>query len=143
MKNLIKILTLFFVFNTYSQKVKYLMFDKTKDSIVTFDSGKIKYYYIDKDRFLITGVENNYSIEIDTISLEEIQEIKFYLPKELSKEGSDIIELMKKESLKTGKVKIISTYNELFEYIYILEKITFSKFKRTRVWWDDISGCSG
>jgi hypothetical protein len=142
MKNLIKILTLFFVFNTYSQKVKYLMFDKTKDSIVTFDSGKIKYYYIDKDRFLITGVENNYSIEIDTISLEEIQEIKFYLPKELSKEGSGIIELMKKESLKTGKVKIISTYNELFEYIYILEKITFSKFKKTRVWWDDISGCS-
>lgn len=143
MENLIKILMFFFVFNTYSQKAKYLMFDKTKDSIVTFDNGKVKYYYLDKDRFLITGVENNYSVEIDTISLEEVQRVKFYLPKELSKEGIRIIKEMKKESLKTGKMKIISTYNELFEYIYILEKITFSKFKKTRVWWDDISGCSG
>ena len=143
MKKLIKILILFFVFNTYSQKVKYLMFDKTKDSIVTFDSGKVKYYYIDENSFRNFRSENNYGIEIDTISLEEVQEIKFYLPKELSKEVSGIMELIKKESLKTGKVKIIPTYNEIFEYIYILEKITFSKFKRTRVWWDDISGCSG
>ncbi len=143
MKNLIKILMVFFVFNTYSQKTKYLMFDKTKDSIVTFDNDRIKYYYIDKDRFLITGVENNYSIEIDTISLEEVQEIKFYLPKELSKEGSRIIESMKKQSLKTGELKIISTYNELFKYIYILERISALKFKRTRVLWDDIIGCSG
>jgi hypothetical protein len=146
MKKLIKILILFFVFNTYSQKVKYLMFDKTKDSIVTFDSGKVKYYYIDENSFRNFRSENNYGIEIDTISLEEVKEIKFYLPKELSKEVSDIIELIKKESLKTGKVKIIPTYNEIFEYIYILEKITSSKFKRTRVWWrvwwNDISRCA-
>jgi len=146
MKKLIKILILFFVFNTYSQKVKYLMFDKTKDSIVTFDSGKVKYYYIDENSFRNFRSENNYGIEIDTISLEEVQEIKFYLPKELSKEVSGIIELIKKESLKTGKVKIIPTYNEIFEYIYILEKITSSKFKRTRVWWqvwwNDISRCA-
>ena len=146
MKKLIKILILFFVFNTYSQKVKYLMFDKTKDSIVTFDSGKVKYYYIDENSFRNFRSENNYGIEIDTISLEEVQEIKFYLPKELSKEVSGIMELIKKESLKTGKVKIIPTYNEIFEYIYILEKITSSKFKRTRVWWqvwwNDISRCA-
>jgi hypothetical protein len=146
MKKLIKILILFFVFNTYSQKVKYLMFNKTKDSIVTFDSGKVKYYYIDENSFRNFRSENNYGIEIDTISLEEVQEIKFYLPKELSKEVSGIIELIKKESLKTGKVKIIPTYNEIFEYIYILEKITSSKFKRTRVWWqvwwNDISRCA-
>ena len=142
MKKLIKILILFFVFNTYSQKVKYLMFNKTKDSIVTFDSGKVKYYYIDENSFRNFRSENNYGIEIDTISLEEVQEIKFYLPKELSKEVSGIMELIKKESLKTGKVKIIPTYNEIFEYIYILEKITSSKFKRTRVWYVPIYICA-
>lgn len=141
MKKLIKILILFFIINSYSQKARYLLFDKTKDSIVTFDNGKVKYYYIDRDRFLISGVQNNYNIETDTICIEQVNKVKIYLPKELSKEGNRIIESMKKESLKTGKIKIISTYNELFEYIYILEKISFSKFKKTRVWWDDISGC--
>jgi|TARA_B110000090_G_C12925983_1_gene271588 hypothetical protein len=142
MKKLIKILILFFVFNTYSQKVRYLMFNKTKDFIETYDSIKVKYYHIDENLFKNIRGENNYSIEIDTISLEEVKEIKFYLPKELSKEVSDIIELIKKESLKTGKVKIIPTYNEIFEYIYILEKITSSKFKRTRVWYVPIYICA-
>ena len=94
MKKLFKILILFFVFNTYSQKVRYLMFNKTKDFIETYDSIKVKYYHIDENLFKNIRGENNYSIEIDTISLEEVKEIKFYLPKELSKEGSDIIELM-------------------------------------------------
>jgi hypothetical protein len=142
MKKLIKILILFFVFNTYSQKVRYLMFNKTKDFIETYDSIKVKYYHIDENLFKNIRGENNYSIEIDTISLQEVKEIKFYLPKELSKEVSDIIELIKKESLKTGKVKIIPTYNEIFEYIYILEKITSSKFKRTRVWYVPIYICA-
>ena len=142
MKKLIKILILFFVFNTYSQKVRYLMFNKTKDFIETYDSIKVKYYHIDENLFKNIRGENNYGIEIDTISLQEVQEIKFYLPKELSKEVSDIIELIKKESLKTGKVKIIPTYNEIFEYIYILEKITSSKFKRTRVWYVPIYICA-
>jgi hypothetical protein len=142
MKKLIKILILFFVFNTYSQKVRYLMFNKTKDFIETYDSIKVKYYHIDENLFKNIRGENNYGIEIDTISLEEVKEIKFYLPKELSKEVSDIIELIKKESLKTGKVKIIPTYNEIFEYIYILEKITSSKFKRTRVWYVPIYICA-
>jgi hypothetical protein len=142
MKKLIKILILFFIFNTYSQKVRYLMFNKTKDFIETYDSIKVKYYHIDENLFKNIRGENNYGIEIDTISLEEVKEIKFYLPKELSKEVSDIIELIKKESLKTGKVKIIPTYNEIFEYIYILEKITSSKFKRTRVWYVPIYICA-
>jgi len=142
MKKLIKILILFFVFNTYSQKVRYLMFNKTKDFIETYDSIKVKYYHIDENLFKNIRGENNYGIEIDTISLQEVKEIKFYLPKELSKEVSDIIELIKKESLKTGKVKIIPTYNEIFEYIYILEKITSSKFKRTRVWYVPIYICA-
>ncbi|PNW27131.1 hypothetical protein [Formosa algae] len=141
MKNLIKILILFFTLNSYSQKEKYLLFNKNKDSIVTFNSGKTIYYYIDKDRFLITGSQNDFNIEIDTISLEEINKIKFYSPEELSKEGHNIIESMKTESLKTGKLKIISTYNELFKPIYVIEELTSSRFKRTRVWWDDISGC--
>ncbi|MFZ3575827.1 hypothetical protein [Tenacibaculum finnmarkense] len=143
MKKIIKILILFFVFNSYSQKTRYLLFDKKKDSIITFDSGKVKYYYIDKNRFLITEVENNYNIEIDTVYIEDVNKIKFHSPKQLSKEGNRIVESLKKESLKTGKLKIISTYNELFECIYILEKISNSKFKRTRVWWEDITSCSG
>lgn len=143
MKNVIKILLFFFMINLYSQKKKYLIFNKSKDSIVSFDNNKIKYYYIDKDRFLITGIENNYNIDIDTIFLKEVQKNKIYSPEELLREGNKIIKSMKKESLKTKKLKIISTYNELFKYIYILERISPLKYKKTRVWWDDIIGCSG
>ncbi len=136
-----KRLILLFIFlgiinNALSQdRVRYLLFDKITDSIITI--SKVKHYKIDEQLFDI----NRYN-KIDTISLKEIQLIKIYSPKELFKEGVSVAESMIKEAYKTKKFVIIEeTNNYYFKYIYILEKISTLKFKRTRVWWDDINGC--
>ncbi|WP_271407459.1 hypothetical protein [Tenacibaculum soleae] len=118
------------------ERVRYLLFNKLKDSVVNIKNTK--YYKIDKNLFN----PNRYN-EIDTISLKEMQMIKTHSPKELFKEGVSIVDSLIKKSYKDKKFVIIEdTNNYYFEYIYILEKITFSKFKRTRVWWNDIKGCS-
>jgi hypothetical protein len=140
-KTVTKRLILFFIFlgttnSMLSQnRVRYLLFNKLKDSIVNLQNTK--YYKIDENLFNI----NKYN-EIDTISFKEMQIIRTHSPKELFKEGSSIVKSVIKEAYKIKKFVIIEeTNNYYFEYIYILEKITFSKFKRTRVWWDDIRGC--
>ncbi|MCD8452746.1 hypothetical protein LNI90_11695 [Tenacibaculum dicentrarchi] len=142
-KTVTKRLILFFIFlgitnSILSQnRVRYLLFNKIKDSIVNIQNKK--YYKIDKNLFNL----NRYN-EIDTISLKEMQTISAHSPKELIKEGASIVDLLIKKNYKTNKFVIIEeTNNYYFEYIYILEKISASKFKKTRVWWEDIIGCSG
>ena len=141
-KTVTKRLILLFIFlgitnSVLSQKrVRYILFNKLKDSITILKNTK--YYKIDNNLFDI----NKYN-QVDTISLKEMQTISTYSPKELFKEGTSIVNSIIKEAYKTKKFVIIEeTNNYYFEYIYILEKITFSKFKRTRVWWNDIIGCS-
>jgi hypothetical protein len=141
-KTVTKKLILFFIFlgitnSTLSQKrVRYLLFNNMTDSIL--DINNIKYYKIDKNLFDI----NKYN-KIDTVSQKEMQIIKTHSPKELFNEGTSIVKSLIKQAYKTKKFVIIEeTNNYYFEYIYILEKITSSKFKRTRVWWNDISRCA-
>ena len=142
-KTVTKRLLLFFIFLSITnimlsqKRVRYLLFNKLKDSVVNIQNTK--YYKIDKNLFNI----DRYN-EIDTISLKEMQMIKTHSPKELFKEGVSIVDSLIKKAYKTNKGVIIEeTNNYYFEYINILEKITSSKFKRTRVWWEDFNGCSG
>lgn len=132
-KRLILILFFLGVTNSLlSQKLtRYILFNNLKDSTLTIKG--IKYYKIDKTLFNI----NKY-FEIDTISLQEMREIKTYSPKELFKEDYNITKSNIEEAYKTKRFVIIEeTHNFYFKYIYILEKITHSKYKRTRVWWVD------
>jgi hypothetical protein len=77
-KRFILLFTLLGITNsTLSQKrVRYLLFNKLKDSIINFKNTK--YYKIDKNLFDI----NKYK-QIDAISLKEMQLISTYSPKEL------------------------------------------------------------
>ncbi len=130
-KRLILCLIFLGVTNSISsqKRTRHLIFNKLKDSALTIN--EVKYYKIDKNLFNI----NKYN-EIDTISLKEMQKIKIYSPKELFKESSDIAKYSIQKAYKAKKFVIVEeTNNFYFKYIYILEKITFSKFKRTRVWW--------
>lgn len=117
-------------------KIRYLLFDKTRDSILNIQD--IKYYKIDNNLFNI----NRYN-QVDTISLKEVKTIKTYSPKELFKEGISIVKSLIKKARRENKFVIIEeTNNYYFKHIYILEKITSSKFKKTRVWWNDVRGCN-
>lgn len=118
-KTVTKKLIIFFVFlsitnSALSQnRVRYLLFNKLKDSIVNIQNTK--YYKIDKNLFNI----NRYN-EIDTISLKEIQTISTHSPKELFKEGVSIVDSLIKKAYKTKKFVIIEeTKNYYFEHIYI------------------------
>ncbi|MGB0198906.1 MAG: hypothetical protein ACPF80_02590 [Flavobacteriaceae bacterium] len=134
-KNVIKktilIISIGFVNMTFCQKTKYLLFDGNKDTIVT-DIDKTKYYKIDKNLFDI----NRFN-EIDTICKKEISEIKYTSVNKLWEVGKKISDSILAEGIKRKKIKIVESNNQIFERIYILEKITNKKYKRTRVWWVD------
>lgn len=124
---------LFFLMTTslaLSQSTKYILFDKTKDSIINVD--KIKYYKIDKNLFNI----DRYNA-IDTIVDKKIRSIKFTSVNNLWRSGKQIHDSIIKEGIKIKKLKVIETYNEIFDYIYVVEKVKNCKYKRTRVWWID------
>ncbi len=109
-------------------KVKYLLFDSSKDSVVE----DYRYYKIDNNLFDI----GHYN-QIDTLTKKQIKCIKLTSVKKLRKSGAELF-------LKVSEDKnlFIETYNEIFENIYILEKISNNKYKRTRVWWVDYeNGC--
>ncbi|MEN8965787.1 MAG: hypothetical protein ABF250_07345 [Polaribacter sp.] len=108
-KSVTKFILFFILCNTtsliFSQKTKYLLFDETKDSIISLNYKK--YFKIDKNLFNI----DRYN-ESDYISAEVFNNIKFTDTKELWENG-------KKTFLQFSKEKniIIETKNEIFEYI--------------------------
>ena len=104
---------------------KYLMFNKTKDSIVILDA--IMYYKIDNNLFDINRYE-----QIDTLSKKVMNEKSFISVEKLWKEGKELF-----HKVSTDKNLLIETYNEIFENIYVIEKLSDCKYKRTRVWWVD------
>ena len=104
---------------------KYLFFDNSKDNIIVLD--KIRYYKIDKNLFNI----DRYN-QIDTVHKKETKKIKFSSVKKLWIEGKALF-----HKVSENRNLFIETYNEIFEKIYIIEKISDCKYKRTRVWWVD------
>jgi len=124
-KKIIFVFFIGFISIAYAQKPKYLLFDSTKDSIVTI--GEIKYYKIDKNLFDI----NRFN-QADIICKNKKHKIKETTVKELWSEGKKIF-------MKTSKEKnlVLESYNQIFEEIYVLEKISDKKYMRTRVWWID------
>jgi len=120
----IVIVVLMFPFLGEAQE-KYLIYNAEKDSLLYKENTQ--YYEIDDNLFDI----NRYN-KIDTIDFKRIQHIKFYTVDNLYEEA-------KKNFLKVSDEKnlFIETYNEIFEYLYILEKLPDRKYKRTRVWWID------
>lgn len=129
-KVILTFILLFILNNAFSQKNRYLLFDINIDSIITL--GNIKYYKMDNNLFDI----NRYS-QIDTLNSKELKNIKFSSVKKLWKEGKNISDSILKEGVKKKKIRIIETNNQVFEYIYILEKTSNCNYKRTRVWWID------
>jgi len=129
-KNVNKELILFFFLallssSIFSQRTKFLLFDNKNDSIVKI--GDVENYKIDSNLFDI----NRYS-QIDTINSKEFRDIKFSSVDNLWKEGKKLfIQVSEKKNL------FIETKNEIFEYIYVIEKISKCKYKKTRVWWID------
>ncbi|MEE9406693.1 MAG: hypothetical protein V3V28_01335 [Polaribacter sp.] len=116
-----------FTANIMAQSIasKNLLFDNSKDSIIVIDT--IKYYKIDKNLFDI----NRFN-QIDTIYKNRMSEIKYVSINELWKEGKKLFhKVSEDENL------FIETYNEIFEKIYVIEKLPNCKYKRTRVWWID------
>lgn len=129
-KLLLTFVLLFLFNNVFSQKKRYLLFDPTKDSIITVSNTK--YYKIKRSLFNV----DRYT-QVDTINSKELKKIKFSSLEKLWEEGKRISDSILKEGVKIKKIKIIETNNEIFEYIYVLEKIDSCKYKRTRVWWID------
>jgi|SaaInl5LU_22_DNA_1037371.scaffolds.fasta_scaffold34267_2 hypothetical protein len=128
-KSATKFILFIILFNTtsliFSQKTKYLLYDETKDSIITLNNKK--YFKIDNNLFNI----DRYN-ESDYISAEVFNNIKFINTKKLWENGKKIFLRFSKE-----KNIIIETKNEIFEYIYVIKKEKNCKYKRTRVWWID------
>lgn len=133
-KNVIKIiLPLVFLLvssTALCQRTKYLLFDKTKDSIIKIENTK--YFKIDNNLFDI----DRYN-EVDSIDTHEFEAIKLSTVKELWEDGRNAQDSIIKEGVKRKRIKVIETYNQIFEYIYILEKKSNCKFIRTRGWWID------
>lgn len=113
---------------SFCQNPKYLLFDNDKDTIIKI--GNIKYYKIDNNLFNI----NRYN-QVDTIN--KINKVEFNMIEGLWKKGKVISDSILKVGIQQKKIKIIETNNEIFEYIYILEKTNNCSYKRTRVWWID------
>ena len=135
-KSVIKQLTVFctlagFINTVYSQNTKYLFFDNYKDTTVV-DLDKTRYYKIDKNLFEITRYN-----DIDTICKNTILKTNYTTVQQLWKEGEKINDSIFSEEIKKKKIRIIESYNQIFEIIYVIEKITDTKYKRTRVWWVD------
>ncbi|WP_417359100.1 hypothetical protein [Galbibacter sp.] len=120
----IVIIVLMFPFLGKSQE-KYLLYKPEKDSIIC--KGEDLYYIIDENLFDI----NRYN-KIDTIDFKKIQLIEFSTVSNLYTEAKkNFLEVSDEKNL------FIETFNEIFEYVYILEKLPECKYKRTRVWWID------
>ncbi|RXG18534.1 hypothetical protein DSM03_1011225 [Leeuwenhoekiella aestuarii] len=127
------ILLMFFLttpFFSYGQKNQYLLFDICNDSI--FTSGDMKYYNIDDNLFEISRYQ-----QVDTISGKWLKNIEFTTINKLWVEGEKLHNSIINEGVKKKSLKVIETYNQLFEHIYVIEKLQNDKFKRTRVWWID------
>lgn len=107
---------------------KHLMFSPEKDSIIW--KGGTQYYKIDNNLFDI----NRYN-QVDTLSIDKMKNEKFTSVSQLWKQGRENF-----SDISTENNLFIETYNEIFEHIYILEKLPNSKYKRTRVWWIDYQG---
>ena len=119
------IILLFIINKSYCQTTKYLLFDNKHDSIVKINN--IINYKINNNLFDI----NRYN-QIDTINSIEFKAIKFSSVEKLWKEGKEsFIQISLEKNL------FIETKNEVFEYIYVIEKISECKYKKTRVWWID------
>ncbi|MFD0834673.1 hypothetical protein ACFQ0I_02770 [Mariniflexile aquimaris] len=133
-KNVSKIILplVLFIITTvvFGQRKEYLLFDKDKDSIITI--GNIKYFKIDNNLFNI----NKYNT-IDTVNFKEIDTAKFTTVEELWIKGKQIHDSIIKAGNKVKKIKVIESYNQIFDFIYVLEKKSNCKFIRTRVWWID------
>lgn len=114
----------------YGQRTKYLLFDYDKDSIISQE--KTIYYKIDKNLFSISRYN-----EIDTISFSELNKIKLESVSKLKKEGAFLYDSILQEGIKNEKIRVIETNNQIFKYIYVIEKIPEKKYKKTRVWWID------
>lgn len=119
-----------FTYTSFSQKAKYLLFDNSKDSIVTLDN--VKHYKINNNLFDIYRFAH-----IDTICKKKFEKIKFTNVEELWMEGEKASDSILKDGVKKERIKIIESNNQIFEKIYVIERISESKFKRTRVWWID------
>lgn len=133
--NKIVLLTLFFVsIGAFGQETRYLLFDESKDSLITI--GNTNYYKIDSHLFDI----NRYN-QIDSIQLKDFNNIKKTSVIKLLKEGKHIVQTEKviESEKKSGTIKVIETYNQIFEHIYVLKKMSDTNYKRTRVWWVDYS----
>jgi len=65
--------------------------------------------------------------KIDTIKTENIKDADIISIRQLTARGKKIFLKVSEE-----KNLFIETYNEIFEYIYVLEKISDCKYKRTR-----------
>ena len=90
------------------------------------------YYKIDNNLFDINRYE-----QIDTLSKKVMNEQRFISVEKLWNKGKVISDSILKAGIKWKKIKIIETSNEIFEEIYVLEKNSDKKYKRTRVWWID------
>lgn len=115
-----------------SQTAKHLLFDSSKDSVVTIEENR--YYKIENNLFDV-GRYN----EIDTINKNQASKVKLTSVKELWEEGKRKIDSItdRENRLKTGSIYISDTHNNFFQFIYILEKLPTCQYKRTRVWWID------
>ncbi|WP_128760071.1 hypothetical protein [Leeuwenhoekiella aestuarii] len=107
-----------------------MLFDICNDSI--FTSGDMKYYNIDDNLFEISRYQ-----QVDTISGKWLKNIEFTTINKLWVEGEKLHNSIINEGVKKKSLKVIETYNQLFEHIYVIEKLQNDKFKRTRVWWID------
>ena len=135
-RNVFKVVIFMFFFlniiKLTGQEAKYLMFNNEKDSIVC--KGSKRYFKIDKNLFDTSRFQ-----EIDTLNSAKVNDFSFNTVEELWSEANMRIDKMiqKEKREKTGVIQIIETYNEIFECIYIVQRVSKDKYIRVRVWWID------
>ncbi|MGS2738895.1 hypothetical protein [Sinomicrobium sp. M5D2P17] len=135
-KHVIKLLLVFMLLplaEGVSQE-KYLQYSPQKDSIIW--KGTKQFYKIDNNLFDVSRYD-----QIDTITSERIRKIQFISVNDLWKEGqrktdSVINNLKDNEPITLNKTGI-ETNNHVLKTIYIIDKLSDCKYKRTRVWWID------
>jgi len=128
-KRLFILISIMYTLTSIGQE-KNLLFDSVKDSILNLDSAD--YYRVESNLFDI----NRYS-QIDTIPYSRFNTLKISSINELYKIAQTKSKAYLEKGINEGKIRIIETNNQIFEYIYIIEKISKCKYKRTRVWWVD------
>lgn len=130
-KVLLIVLIIGFVNSAFGQKTKYLLFDKTKDTIVIVD-GK-KHYKISNNLFDIERYNEVDTVKHKLATLSKVNELRL----EANQITDSIIKNLKpKEPISLDKTGI-ETNNNIFKFLYVLEKLPNCKYKRTRVWWVD------